>query len=86
VSPTLLVIVRYVLPLAMFAGAVVMLLVAPTRAIGLEGFAMGTGAALALLLMNVLWRFGFEGDKEREAEDAARAYLARHGRWPDEED
>jgi hypothetical protein len=46
---------------------------------------MGTGAALAVLLLNLLFRLGAEGDREREAEEAAREHFARTGHWPDEE-
>ena len=45
---------------------------------------MCVGAGLAVLLMNVLFRFGAKGDDERQAEDDAREYFTRHGRWPDE--
>ena len=56
------------------------------RASGLkwDGWAMCVGAGLALLLLNVLFRYGAKGDKERDAEEAAREYFAQHGRWPDE--
>jgi hypothetical protein len=40
--------------------------------------ALGLGAIAALAVMPALGR----GD--REAEDAAREYFDRHGRWPDE--
>jgi hypothetical protein len=49
-----------------------------------EGWAMCVGAGLAILLMNVLFRFGARGDDERVRETAARDYYAEHGRWPDE--
>ena len=42
------------------------------------------GAGLAIWLINVLFRIGASGDSERDAEDAAREYFDRHGRWPDE--
>jgi len=45
---------------------------------------MCVGSGLALLLLNWLFRLGAEGDQERDAEQAARDYLAEHGRWPDE--
>ena len=45
---------------------------------------MCVGAGLALLLLNVLYRYGAEGDRERDDEEAAREYFGKHGRWPDE--
>ena len=35
---------------------------------------MCVGAGLALLLLNVLYRYGASGDRERDAEDEAREY------------
>jgi hypothetical protein len=49
-----------------------------------DGWAMCVGSGLALLLLNVLFRYGARGDEERDAEDAAREYLGVHGHWPDE--
>jgi hypothetical protein len=49
-----------------------------------EGWAMCVGSGLAILLMNVLFRFGSKGDRERVRETEAREYYAQHGRWPDE--
>jgi hypothetical protein len=46
---------------------------------------MFTGAGLAVLFLNVLFRLGVEGDREREEEEAARAFLDAHGYWPDED-
>jgi hypothetical protein len=43
------------------------------------------GAGLSVLLVNVLFRFGVSGDRERADEDAARRAFDRTGRWPDEE-
>lgn len=42
------------------------------------------GAGLAIWLINVLFRVGASGDRERDEEDRARDYFDRHGRWPDE--
>jgi hypothetical protein len=50
-----------------------------------DGWAMCVGSGLAILLLNVLFRYGAQGDRERDAENAAREYLAHHGHWPDEE-
>jgi len=75
--------VRYILPLVLFLGGFVLLAVEPNST-GLEGWAMATGAALSVLFLNWLFRAGVRGDRERDDEEAAREYYARHGRWPDE--
>jgi hypothetical protein len=76
--------VRYLLPLAIFLLGCALLLIDGGDDIGWEGFFMCTGAALAVLLLNGLFRLGAEGDKERQAEEEAREYFSRTGRWPDE--
>ena len=48
--------------------------------------AFGIGVAASVLLLNVLYRVGVEGDRERDVEEAARVYFDKHGRWPDEDD
>jgi hypothetical protein len=75
--------VRYLLPLALFLGGLVLLAIEP-NSIGLEGLAMATGAALSVLFLNWLFRAGVRGDRERDSEEAAREYYTEHGRWPDE--
>lgn len=79
----LLVGVRYALPVAaVIAGVIVMSLGSESD---LEGGAGIIGAGLAIYAINWLYRAAFEGDRiEREQEEAARAYLAEHGHWPDE--
>jgi hypothetical protein len=77
--------VRYLLPLGIFLLGVGLLIADGGGTRGLEGFFMATGAALAVLLLNLLFRLGAEGDRERADEEAAREYFARTGRWPDEE-
>ena len=75
--------VRYGLPALLVIAGFVLLVAAPdsTR---YEGFSMCVGAGLALLLLNVLYRMGATGDRERDREQAARDYLDAHGHWPDE--
>jgi hypothetical protein len=77
--------VRYLLPLGIFLLGIALLIADGGGTTGLEGFFMATGAALAVLLLNWLFRFGAAGDREREAEEAAREHFGRTGRWPDEE-
>lgn len=77
--------VRYLLPLGIFLLGVALLLIDEGGGVGWEGFFMGTGAALSILLLNWLFRLGATGDREREEEAAARDYFSRTGNWPDEE-
>ena len=73
--------VRYVLPGAVvIAGIVVMSLGGETD---VEGGAGIVGAGLAIFFLNWLFRAGASGERERDAEDAARDYFDAHGRWPD---
>ncbi len=76
--------VRYLLPAGIFLLGCALLVIDGGGKTGWEGFFMGTGAALAVLLLNWLFRLGAEGDKERLDEEAAREEFARTGRWPDE--
>ena len=45
--------------------------------------ALFISAATAVLLLNVLYRIGVQGDRERDREEEARRYFDEHGRWPD---
>jgi hypothetical protein len=75
-------VVRYGIPAALFlAGVIVM---ATSGRIGLAAGAMFISAATAVLLLNVIYRIGVAGDKDRDREEAARRYFDEHGRWPDE--
>ena len=78
-----MVVVRYALP-AVIAVVGVLVLVLDRTLTGLEGFAMGIGVAGSILLLNLLYRIGVAGDRERDDEEAARVYFDEHGRWPDE--
>jgi hypothetical protein len=76
--------VRYGLPaLLILAGFVILFVV--DGATRWDGWAMCVGSGLALLLLNGLFRLGAQGDRERDAEQAARDYLTAHGHWPDED-
>ena len=74
--------VRYGLPLArLLAGIGVW---ATSGRVGIAVGAMFISAATAVLLLNLLYRIGVEGDKERDREEAARRYFDEHGRWPND--
>jgi hypothetical protein len=76
----LLVGIRYVLPVVVtLCGLVFMALGGETD---LEGGASLVSAGLAIYFLNWLYRIGVQGDRERDSEEAAREYFARHGRWP----
>lgn len=74
---------RYGLPGVIILAGVLALIFSDALS-GLEGFAMGLGVGLSVLLLNVLYRVGVKGDLERDDEEAAREYFDKHGRWPDE--
>jgi hypothetical protein len=74
--------VRYGIPAAMIIGGIVLAVVGSGDQ-GIEGAAMAVGGGLSVFLLNVLYRVGVQGESERAQEDAARAYYAEHGRWPD---
>ena len=76
--------VRYWLPAIVIVGGVVSLIVIGTDW-ALEGAAGVVGAGLAIYLVNILFRIGVSGDRERDQEEAARRYFDEHGRWPDDD-
>ena len=75
--------VRYVLPAVLILLGIVLWPINPDG-MGVELFAMLVGAGLSVLLLNWLFRLGSKGDLERQADEDARTYLAKHGHWPDE--
>lgn len=77
----LLTFVRYILPAAVVIGGLVVMSLGGES--DLEGGAGIVGAGLAIFFLNWLFRAGASGEREREAEEAAREYFDRHGRWPD---
>jgi hypothetical protein len=72
--------VRYGIPLVLFIAGVVVAGVSGSLAAG----ALFMSAATAVLLLNVLYRMGVRGDRDRDREEEARRYFDEHGRWPDE--
>jgi hypothetical protein len=77
--------VRVWLPVAIIAGGVVAIVASGGTDAAWEGGAAIIGAGAAVWLLNLFFRIGVLGDRERDAEDAARDFFDRHGHWPDEE-
>jgi hypothetical protein len=77
--------VRTWLPVAIIVAGLVAAAASGFSETGLEGGALLVSAGLSVWLINLLYRIGVRGDRERDAEDRARAYFAEHGRWPDED-
>ena len=76
--------VRYGVPGLIFLAGVVVMAVDHDGQRGMEIGAMLMGSAFAVLLMNVFFRIGTEGDQDRDREEAARVFFDEHGYWPDE--
>ena len=77
--------VRTWLPVAIIVAGFVVAAATGFSETGLEGGTLLVSAGLSVWLINFLYRVGVHGDREREAEDRARAYFAEHGRWPGED-
>jgi len=70
--------VRYGIPVGFVVAGQVILLVTGD----VVSWASFTGAGIAIILLNTLYRLGVQGDRERDREEAARRYFDEHGRWP----
>ena len=73
--------VRWILPALIVVGGLIAIIAAPDEA---EAGAMIVGAGLSVWLLNLLYRVGVSGERDRHREDEARDYYDRHGHWPDE--
>jgi hypothetical protein len=82
--PVLMKFLRYGLPGLIGAVGVIWGVARNMDETGLEIAVLLVAAGSSLYLMNLLFRVGISGDRDREAEDAARDYFDKHGRWPDE--
>jgi hypothetical protein len=81
---TLMFAVRYGIAGALIlAGQVVLVADGGPNGAGWEGWALFTGAGLAVLLLNLLFRMGVEGERDREREERNRQFFDEHGRWPE---
>ena len=76
--------VRTWLPAGIILAGVVVAIVSDFSETGSEGGGLLISAGLSVWLLNLLYRVGVTGDRDRSEEDDARAFYDRHGRWPDE--
>lgn len=81
----LLLFARYVLPALIVLGGLVLIVVGGDRS-SLHGGLGIIGGGIAVWLLSLFYRVGASGDAERDAEEDARFYFDRHGRWPDEDE
>ena len=77
--------VRTWLPGAIIVAGLILAAVTGFSETGVEGGTLLLAAGLSVWLLNLLYRIGVKGDRERDAEDEARAYFDEHGYWPGEE-
>jgi hypothetical protein len=75
--------IRYGLGTFFVVLGLVLLVVSP-GGFGVDGFGLSAGAGCSVLMVNILFRLGVSGDREREQEEWARRFLAEHGRWPND--
>jgi Na+/melibiose symporter-like transporter len=76
--------VRYGVAGAMFLTGCLIAVLDSDHQRGIEVGLMFMGMAIAVLLMNVFFRIGAAGDKDRDTEEEARRFLDEHGYWPDD--
>jgi hypothetical protein len=79
----LLKLVRYGLPVALVLAALIVLF-AVHGSLRYDGFAMLLGSGLSVAFLNLLYRLGVAGDRDRDDEERARDFFSAHGYWPDE--
>lgn len=76
--------VRVWMPVALMVAGIAWIAVGGASVEALEIGIPVFSAGASIWFVNFLWRIGVSGDKDRDVEDEARQYYARHGRWPDE--
>jgi hypothetical protein len=76
--------VRVWLPIAIVVGGVVAIVASGGSEAGWEGGVAIIAAGVSVWLLNIIFRVGVQGERDRDAEDAAREFYDEHGYWPDE--
>jgi hypothetical protein len=76
--------VRVWLPVAIMVAGVVAIVASGGSEAGWEGGVAIIAAGVSVWLLNVIFRVGVQGERDRDEEDAARDFYDEHGYWPDE--
>jgi hypothetical protein len=76
--------VRVVLPAAITAAGVVLILTGTGENAQGAGVAL-IGCAVMVVLVNLFLRLGWRDQRDRAREEEAREHFDRTGRWPDED-
>jgi hypothetical protein len=76
--------VRVWLPVAIIVAGVIAIVASGGSEAGWEGGVAIIAAGASVWLLNVIFRVGVQGERERDAEDEARDFYDKHGYWPDE--
>jgi hypothetical protein len=76
--------VRVWLPVAIMIAGVVAIVASGGSEAGWEGGVAIVAAGASVWLLNIIFRVGVQGERDRDAEDAARDFYDEHGYWPDE--
>jgi hypothetical protein len=76
--------VRIWLPVAIVAAGLIAIVATGGSLSGVEGGVAIIAAGISVWMLNVIFRVGVAGERERDAEDAARDFYGEHGYWPDE--
>src|SRR3954466_12144234 len=76
--------VRVSLPVAIVAAGLIAIVATGGSLSGVEGGVAIIAAGISVWMLNVIFRVGVAGERERDAEDAARDFYAERGYWPDE--
>ena len=76
--------VRVWLPVAIMVAGVVAIVASGGSEAGWEGGVAIIAAGASVWLLNIIFRVGVQGERDRDAEDEARDFYTEHGYWPDE--
>ena len=76
--------IRVWLPVAIMVAGVVAIVASGGSEAGWEGGVAIIAAGASVWLLNIIFRVGVQGERDRDAEDAARDFYGEHGYWPDE--